>query len=99
MTDYERWILSLETVGIIPLSKETCYKLMAWLLVEGGQVEVNFNTKLMADLKFAQKQLKIIGGECPSKTTREEIRKYVKEIENNKAFWKNELLEKYGVKK
>lgn len=72
---------------------------MAWLLTEGGQFEVNYNTKLMADLKFAQKQLNIIGGENPSKTTRQEIRKYAKEIENGKAFWLNDLLERYGVKK
>lgn len=99
MTDYEKWIKTFENVGISPLKKETCYKLMAWLLTEGGQVEVNYNTKLMSDLKFAQKQLNIVGGENPTKTTRQEIKKYTKEIENGKATWLKDLLEKYGVKK
>lgn len=61
-------------------------------------LEVNYNTKLMADLKFAQKQLNIVGGENPTKTTRQEIKKYTKEIESGKATWLKDLLEKYGVK-
>lgn len=97
MTEYERWIETCEKAGIRPLSDGTCYKLMAWLLADGGQVEVNYNTKLMADIRYAQRHLRISGGETPGAETRRRIAGHLREIESGHAEWLESLLEKYGI--
>lgn len=96
-TDYEKWVMDCERAGLCPISDDTCYKLMAWLLSDGGQVEVNYNTKLMADIKYAQKHLHIDGGETPDAKAVKEIKRYLHLIETGNKSWVETLLSRYGI--
>lgn len=65
MTDYEKFANTAEQCGLKIISDDLCCKVLAWLYVLGGGYEVNYNTKLLVDIKYAQRRLNIEGSAIP----------------------------------
>lgn len=89
--------------GLKVVSDDTCCKVLAWLYVHGGGYEVNYNTKLLADIKYAQKRLNVYGSEIPDSELCETLRARVKELEasvktkSQSPEWLLELKERYDL--
>ena len=83
---YKSWVESLSQAGIHPISDETVAKILAIVYVYGGSMEFVFNEKLMTDISYAQKRTRLIGTEVPNVSIVNEVKRYIKDIED---FLKN----------
>ena len=80
---YEQWLESCLQVGIPALSVDTCARILAIIGIIGGSMEAfTHNKKLIAEWKYAQKKLNILGGETPDKEGSELMRKYYNELKD-----------------
>lgn len=96
-TDYERLLETAAECGLKIVSDDTCCKVLAWLYVLGGGYEVSYNTKLLADIRYAQKRINIFGSETPDATLCELLQMRVKELEKKQADWISEIKERYKL--
>ena len=83
---YSNWINGLSELGIHPISDDTVARLLAIVYVYGGSMEFIFNNKLKTDILYAQKRAKLNGGETPDAAIADEMKRYIKDIED---FLKN----------
>ncbi|WP_300792199.1 hypothetical protein [uncultured Bacteroides sp.] len=86
MKIYEEWVESLSQVGIHPISDDTVAKILAIVYVYGGSMELVFNMKMAIDISYSIKRAKMIGGEVPDVSIANEVKRYIKDIED---FLKN----------
>jgi hypothetical protein len=70
------WFEACYLSGIMPLSDDECYQVLAWTYLYGGE-ECVFNLKFNGAIKAAQKRHNILGGEIPSIEAVEGIKKYI----------------------
>ena len=88
---YQAIVETALNAGLQVFSDEKCCRLMAWLLNIGGYTEEStHNSKLKADIFYAQKRLNILGGEIPTPENIPMIKKYHKEL----IAYLNEEIEK-----
>lgn len=79
---YSQWIEALETVGLKPISDDTCCKLLAVVYVFGGNSEsFTSHLKLVADIQYSQKRMNINGGLIPNADLLPILQTYIKELE------------------
>lgn len=101
MTDYERLVATASQCGLKIISDDLCCKVLAWLYVMGGGYEVGHNSKLLSDIRYAQKQLNICGGEIPNPELCETLRARIKELESSRQDcrpeWLYELQKRYSL--
>ena len=109
MTLYESWLQTCESADIPAISFHSCCKLLAILYVFGGNSE-NFthNLKLVADIKYAQKQSRLDGGKTPDALYVREIGKLARELEMLKYdgllssahpnHWAVQMMNKYNIR-
>ncbi len=103
---YEKWSNTLQSADIGPISDDTCCKLMAITYVFGGANEAfTHNTKLVSDIKYAQKRMNLFGGEIPNADLLPKYQAYTKELQPNgwfgdevKCDWAVELMSRYNIK-
>lgn len=78
---YEQWLESCLQVGIPAISTDTCARLLAIIGVIGGSMEAfTHNMKLVAEWKYAQKKLNVLGGETPDEEGARLMRRYYHEL-------------------
>lgn len=102
---YRQWSDTLQSVGIKPLSDDTCCKLLAITYIfAGGRSEFVLNHKLQTDICYAQKRLRILGGEIPDPELTSTLRHYICELapcgivgEWLKPEWAIELMSRYDL--
>lgn len=84
---YQQWLDSCREIGLPALSTDSCARLLAIVGVIGGSMEAfTHNEKLIAEWKYAQQKLNVLGGETPDEEGVLLIRKYYSELKN---YYKN----------
>lgn len=102
---YRQWNEALQSAGITPLSDDTCCRLLAILYLFGGErSEFTRHDRLTTDLRYAQRRLRLLGGETPDGALTPVLRRYVSELapqglaaEPVKTPWAAELMKRYEV--
>lgn len=100
---YSAMLNTAAQCGLKVVSDDTCCKVLAWLYVYGGGYEVNYNTKLLADIRYAQKRLNVYGSEIPNPELCEPLRERIEELEaavktrSPSPEWLLELKERYNL--
>ncbi len=79
--DNWNWTTSLESVGIAPLSLDTCCKLLA-ILYTCAIEEFVFHDKLRTDITYAQRRCRLNGAETPDGEAVPLIKRYVSDMES-----------------
>ena len=83
MDDYNKLINTCECAGISFMSLDTCCRLLAIVHTIGGYYEIfTHHTKLLLDIKYAQRRLNIFGGEIPDKEGVLLLKQYINELES-----------------
>ena len=96
-TDYERLMETAAEFGLKVISDDMCCKVLAWLYVLGGGYEVSYNTKLLADIEYAQRRINLFGGETPDAALCKLLQTRVKELKKKQADWIGEIKERYQL--
>lgn len=82
MIRYEQWIDACLEAGIPALRPDTCCRLMAILHTLGASMECfTQDRKILADVRYAQKRLNLLGGETPDPEWLPVLQGYVRELE------------------
>lgn len=103
MTLYKQMLETAEQCGLKILSDDFCCKLLAWLYVFGGEYEmVISNLKMRTEIKHAQKQLNVYGGEICNQALLPLLKQRIQEcgtyFDPAIPNWIAEIDERYGIK-
>lgn len=79
----ERWQMyeSALQVGLPIVSRETCAIICAMLLVWGNHEMFTHNSRLVCELRYAQKRFHVEGGESPDPEFAKKLQYYVGNLE------------------
>jgi hypothetical protein len=93
------WFEACYLSGIMPLSDDECYQVLAWTYLYGSE-ECIFNLEFSGAIMAVQKRHKILGSEAPSAETVLTIQKYIKSVSDldHPPEWVYELEKKFGIK-
>lgn len=100
---YKHMSEAFQKADIKPISDDTCCRLMAWLYKYGGGNEaVVYNVMLRTDILYAQKRLRLEGGETPDTELFPLLQSYLSQVKdifsNDRPEWVDFIDNRYGLK-
>jgi hypothetical protein len=95
-----QFFLTAGLAGLKIYPDDKCCRLLAWLLVYGGENEQVLDGRFSSAVFYAQGRLNLRGGEAPNTELVPVLQSYIKSVEDydNPPEWVIELEKEFGIK-